>query len=743
MTSRGAAPPTTPWGLPGRCSSAAPTTAAQSFFAATAAFSQSKADVTFNKQDAANASFTTIAGATFWTSGSAQPWILADPARPGNIYVIAANRTHIPGGPPDPNDPADVVFTRSTDGGVTWSSPTIVDEGITVPGTTHNSFQLFPTAAIDQNGNIVVAWYDNRRGLTNSGGDYKLDVFARYSTDSGDTWSDAFQVNTTPFDPDPGAQTRFAGPPATTRIGEYFGIAMSNGMAYVDWNDNIFDNTGKATGQQVYLAAFQINGTLEVDQPNDVFRHKLTIDQLPGAPGNNFLEILDTTLSSPATTQRVYLGMGDFLGSLTVNDASHASDVIDIEKTFFGDNVHVNFTAQGGTVGVCLGNQDLDNIAGNIDIFSGFGFGSALAVNDALDPNPGDAWTLSFQNVSRFGSANIHYDGMDSFSVRGGDQGAKFDVETTTSATATSLTTGLGADEVDVRATSGAAPLSIDNAGGADTVTIGSLAPATGGTLAGIQSPVTVTSSGGSSHLILDDSGDATGETVTAGPGTITGLAPAEIDYTPGQVSVSILGGTGDDTFQVTSAGVAVDVNGGPGNDTFAGPDTPNTWKITGPGAGTMDSATFEGMENLKGGNAPDNFQFQAGGSIPGNVDGGGGGNTLNYSADGGVEAIVDLQAGTASLVGGGFANIQRLVGTGNGADTLVAPDAPTTWDVTGADAGDVNGVFSFSGVANLQGGAANDIFKFGPAGSASARWTAAAARTRSITPPTAAPRPR
>ena len=102
-----------------------------------------------------------------------------------------------------------------------------------------------------------------------------------------------------------------------------------------------------------------------------------------------------------------------------------------------GTNSNQTITAQGGTVGVCLGNQDLDNIAGNIDIFSGFGFGSALAVNDALDPNPGDAWTLSFQNVSRFGSANIHYDGMDSFSVRGGDQGAKFDVETTTSATAT------------------------------------------------------------------------------------------------------------------------------------------------------------------------------------------------------------------------------------------------------------------------------------------------------------------
>jgi hypothetical protein len=33
------------------------------------------------------------------------------------------------------------------------------------PGTVNNSFQLFPTAAIDPFGKLVVAWYDNRRGL--------------------------------------------------------------------------------------------------------------------------------------------------------------------------------------------------------------------------------------------------------------------------------------------------------------------------------------------------------------------------------------------------------------------------------------------------------------------------------------------------------------------------------------------------------------------------------------------------
>jgi hypothetical protein len=131
-----------------------------------------------------------------------QPWVLADPARPGNIYVIAADGGNFA------NDPSDVVIARSTNFGAPGSwTRSFVDVG---PGIT---FQLFPTAAIDQQGNLVVAWYDNRRGLVNANGHFLLDVMARTSTDGGVSWSPAFQVNddSNPFDPDvvasPGAVT--------------------------------------------------------------------------------------------------------------------------------------------------------------------------------------------------------------------------------------------------------------------------------------------------------------------------------------------------------------------------------------------------------------------------------------------------------------------------------------------------------------------------------------------------------
>ncbi len=192
----------------------------------------SRADITFNRQDDAFAR--KIPAAQFLTLGSAQPWILADPARPGNIYVISADSNN--GFHPDYGD---IRIARSTDSGLTWSSSLM-----------EMSSALFPNAAIDQNGDIVVAWYDNRRGLTNAAGHFKLDVYATYSTDGGVTFAPAFPVNdqtpgvNTPngniFDPDPGAFNYGSGLPPTTRIGEYFGLALWGGTAYVAWNANTF-----------------------------------------------------------------------------------------------------------------------------------------------------------------------------------------------------------------------------------------------------------------------------------------------------------------------------------------------------------------------------------------------------------------------------------------------------------------------------------------------------------------------
>src|SRR5262249_8144739 len=60
----------------------------------------------------------------------------------------------------------------------------------------------------------------------------------------------------------------------------------------------------------------------------------------------------------------------------------------------------------------------------------------------------------------------------------------------------------------------------------------------------------------------------------------------------------------------------------------------------------------------------------------------------------------------------GGFANIDRLVGSNSIADKLIGPNATNIWSITGTNAGTV-GSFSFSAVENLTGGTGVDEFAF------------------------------
>jgi hypothetical protein len=95
------------------------------------------------------------------------------------------------------------------------------------------------------------------------------------------------------------------------------------------------------------------------------------------------------------------------------------------------------------------------------------------------------------------------------------------------------------------------APITINNQeGGSDFVTLGSQAPNLGGTVANILQSVSVSNSSGSTVLKLDDSGDTTARTVGLYDGTINGLAPASITWTPkvpgaagGVAGLNVLGG--------------------------------------------------------------------------------------------------------------------------------------------------------------------------------------------------------
>lgn len=218
----------------------------------TLAYGPGEADMTFNVQTTSGA----IPGVNAWLQGSVQPWVIADPIRPGRIYVVANddpdNDTTTAGNDPaQGGDAADVFIAISEDDGLTWSDPARVDGG---PAGT---VQILPTANIDlDTGCLVVHYYDNRGGAVNSNGKYLLDVYMTASTDGGMTFGSEFVINDASFDPEAGAVNRFAGPPPTKRIGEYNGVAVADCRALSVWTGNTLDpDNGAPLAQQSFFEA--------------------------------------------------------------------------------------------------------------------------------------------------------------------------------------------------------------------------------------------------------------------------------------------------------------------------------------------------------------------------------------------------------------------------------------------------------------------------------------------------------
>jgi hypothetical protein len=130
-----------------------------------------------------------------------QTWVATDhsntPMR-GNVYLFASVLV-------SPEEPLDVRFVRSTDGGVNWSLPVRVNDD--PPGS---GYQWFGMMSVSPNGRIDVVWNDTR----NSGQANLSELFYSYSTDAGENWSKNVPVSPM-FD-------SWLGWPQQNKIGDYY-----------------------------------------------------------------------------------------------------------------------------------------------------------------------------------------------------------------------------------------------------------------------------------------------------------------------------------------------------------------------------------------------------------------------------------------------------------------------------------------------------------------------------------------
>jgi hypothetical protein len=515
-------------------------------------------------------------------------------------------------------------------------------------------------------------------------------------------------------------------------------------------SDTVTVGTGKMSSingiVEVYGAAGSSTG-LKVDDSGDGTSHTVTLT-------SSYLDGLGDggqIYYNPNVTALTVLG--PLAGSTFNIESTAAGTATTVNGGAGSDTFNISSTANIGSTA-----ENLNSIQGNLSIF-GFGGTNALVLDDQANA-ANNTCSLTSSTMTRTGVATISYASVSSLVLNGGSGTDTYNVNGTAAGLHLALNAGKGNDTFHVNATTASSSVSVNcgtgndtlagpnvastwnitgaNAGTVGNVTFSGVENLTGGTASdtfkfGAGKGVTGRIDGGAGTDTLDYSAYLTGVTVNLTTGAATGTggianvenvigSPVNDRITGNGLNNVISGnggndvlnggGGGADTFYLApTQGAGTTVTGAGFADTLVGVNITNTWSITGSNSGKVNGIAFTGIANLTGGTANDTFKFASAGSMSGKIDGGAGVNTLDYSGDGGVAATVNLATNTATKTGG-FAHIQKLIGSSSAADKLIGPNATNIWSITAVNGGTV-GSFSFSAVENLTGGSGLDLFVF------------------------------
>jgi hypothetical protein len=150
----------------------------------------------------------------------------------GNVYIVWADQ--VAGGFGE-----DIVLSRSTDGGLSWSVPVRVSKDIS------NAKQFFPAIAVTGSGQVLVSFFDNRLSV----GTTRYDVFAARSTNGGASFGDNRRIT------DETSDSLFDGFGGGF-IGDYSGLAAAGTLVFPYWTDTRPSNANaEAYVRRIALAA--------------------------------------------------------------------------------------------------------------------------------------------------------------------------------------------------------------------------------------------------------------------------------------------------------------------------------------------------------------------------------------------------------------------------------------------------------------------------------------------------------
>lgn len=212
-------------------------------------------------------------------------------------------------------DDADVFFSRSTDGGVTWSTPVRLNDDTTT------SDQFMPALDVANDGTILIAWYDRREDVVN----FNMRRWGGMSFDGGVSFTSNFPIGDALFPP----AVNFDPNVSFCYMGDYDWITHDPASNFhLVWGDNrntieaphtpgrhdpdIFYATFPTTGPGAILAfanaAFDDTGDGDGDgdnepEPGETAEVTVTLRNLGTAAATGINATLSTTTPGVTVTQ--------------------------------------------------------------------------------------------------------------------------------------------------------------------------------------------------------------------------------------------------------------------------------------------------------------------------------------------------------------------------------------------------------------------------------------------------------
>jgi hypothetical protein len=147
------------------------------------------------------------------------------------VYAVWTDLTGAPGCTEEADDPdtntastckTRIWFSRSTDGGATWQTPSMLNNQLSL------NDQFHPRLAVDEvDGTLAVVYYDTVGDL----GRQRTNVWCQSSSDNGLTWTAPIKVTTAQTD------ETSAGADLGNQYGDYIGLSGHATSFFLSWTD--------------------------------------------------------------------------------------------------------------------------------------------------------------------------------------------------------------------------------------------------------------------------------------------------------------------------------------------------------------------------------------------------------------------------------------------------------------------------------------------------------------------------